>query len=116
VTGERPWAFLVDENLEPEVASMLSKEGYRAVHVQETLGKGAKDTPDVLPLARDEDLVVVTADVSDFGGLPPAEHRGVVLVYDQRLEPYRVANGVLDSAEAYGSREPFELDAVDNRL
>jgi hypothetical protein len=56
----------------------------------------------------------VTADVGDLGGLASNEHRGVVLGYDQRLEPCRVANGVLDTADADGSRERFVLDAVDN--
>lgn len=110
----REWRFLVDENLKPEVASTLQKAGYRAEHVQDSLQKGADDVPDVLPLAREKDLVVVTADVSDFGALPADRHRGIILVYDQRLPPYRVANAVIDIAEGYGSRDAFELDAVDN--
>jgi len=37
------WAFLVDENLEPQIATLLEKEGYPAEHVTDALGEGTPD-------------------------------------------------------------------------
>ena len=109
----REWKFLLDENMEPQVKSFLASEGYDAEHVQDALSKGARDKPDVLPYARKTDRIIVTSDVKDFGGLDPADHRGIMLLYEQRVSAYEAANAVLDIVDAYGDREPFIAEPLD---
>lgn len=46
---------------------------------------GADDFDDILPYARQEDLIVVTNNVLDFKPLAGDEHEGIVIVYNQRL-------------------------------
>jgi len=110
---EREWAFLVDENQEPQIATALEKEGYRAEHVQDSVGKGANDVPDVLPYAVENDLIVITADVKDFAPLAPSDHCGVMLLDMQRTSAYEVTNAVLDIVEAYGDRGQFVMEKLD---
>lgn len=57
------WQFLLDENIDPKVATYLDKEGVSAEHVRDVLGQGADDEDDVLPYARAHDLILVTSDV-----------------------------------------------------
>ncbi len=113
---ERDWRFLLDENIEPQVGSFLTAEGYRADHVQDVLSKGAEDIEDVLPYARENDLIVITGDISDFEPLSHDEHRGVLLVYNRRVSAYDVATAVFRIVEAYGDREQLTTDAVDEWL
>lgn len=109
------WQFLLDENIDPKVESYLEKEGVTAEHVRDSLGQGADDEADVIPYAREHELIVVTSDVSDFGGLDPKRQPGVVLLFDDTTPAYRVAAGVLAMVDAYPSVEAFdgreELDA-----
>ncbi|WP_233255298.1 DUF5615 family PIN-like protein [Haloplanus rallus] len=74
------WRFLLDENIDPKTATYLSKEEIHAEHVRDALRQGADDEADVLPYAREHELIVVTSDVKDFGGLPSDAHAGVVLL------------------------------------
>lgn len=99
------WGFLIDENLEPQIARYLRKEGVHAEHVLDALSAGADDREELLPYAREQDLVVVTNDVTDFSGLPEDEHEGIVVVYDGRLSAFQVSMGLLDIVEAYPGRE-----------
>ncbi|QKY20918.1 DUF5615 family PIN-like protein [Halolamina sp. CBA1230] len=109
------WRFLLDENVDPKVANYLEKEDLFAVHVRETVGQGADDEDDVLPYARENDLVVVTSDVKDFGAIPSEAHAGVVLLYDDTMPAYQVASALLTMVDAYPSRDAFagreELDS-----
>lgn len=109
------WRFLLDENIDPKVATYLDKEDLFAVHVRDTLGQGADDEDDVLPYARDHDLIVVTSDVTDFGDLPSEDHAGVVLLYDDTMPAYRVASALITMVDTYPGRDAFagreELDA-----
>lgn len=109
------WRFFLDENIDPKVATYLDKEDLFAVHVRDTLGQGADDEDDVLPYAREHDLIVVTSDVKDFGNLPSENHAGVVLLYDDTMPAYRVASALITMVDAYPSRNTFaareELDA-----
>jgi hypothetical protein len=109
------WRFLLDENVDPKVATYLDKEGVFAVHVRDVLGQDADDEDDVLPHAREHDLVVVTSDVTDFGALPSETHAGLVLLYDDTMPAYRVASVLLKMVDTYPSRGDFagreELDA-----
>jgi len=109
------WRFLLDENIDPKVATYLNKEDLFAVHVRDTVGKGADDEDDVLPYARDNDLIIVTSDVKDFGGLPSDSHAGIILLYDDTMPAYRVASALITMADTYPSRDEFagreELDA-----
>ncbi|QZX99323.1 DUF5615 family PIN-like protein [Halobaculum rubrum] len=109
----REWAFLVDENQEPKIAAILETEGYDAEHVQNVLGKGVKDEPDVLPYAVANDRIVITADVKDFAPLRPSEHCGVMLLDMQRTSAYDVSNAVLDIIESYRDRDQFVMEKLD---
>lgn len=114
--ADREWAFLLDENVDPDVARVLREEGFRTEHVQDILSKGADDHADILPLAREEDLILLTSDVSDFGAVAPGNHSGLMLVYDQRTPPHEVGEGILGIVAPYGSRVRFESEALDDWL
>lgn len=109
------WQFLLDENIDPKVATYLDKEGLYAEHVRDVLGQGADDEDDVLPYAREHDLIIVTSDVKDFGNLPSGAHIGVILLYDDTMPAYRVASALITMVDAYPGRDAFagreELDA-----
>jgi hypothetical protein len=108
------WRFLLDENIDPKTATYLRKEGLRAEHVRDALRLGADDEDEVLPYAREHDLVVVTNDVTEFGSLPEDAHAGLVIFYDDTMPAYRVASALVAMVDAYPGREAFagreELD------
>jgi predicted nuclease of predicted toxin-antitoxin system len=108
------WRFLLDENIDPKTATYLEKEGLHAEHVRDALWQGADDEADVLPYAREHELIVVTSDVNDFGGLPSGAHAGIILLYDDTMPAYQVAAGLITITDAYPNRESFggreELD------
>lgn len=109
------WQFLLDENIDPKVATYLEKEDLFAEHVRDVLGQGSDDEDDVLPYAREHDRIVVTSDVKDFGNLPSEAHAGVILLHDDTMPAYRVASTLIIMIDAYPSRDAFvgreELDA-----
>ena len=109
------WRFFLDENIDPKVAKYLAKEDLPAVHVRDTVGQGADDTTDVLPFARENDLVIVTSDVTDFGGLPREAHAGLVSSYSNTRPAYEIAAALIAMVDAYPGRDQFsgweELDA-----
>lgn len=100
-------AIALDENIDPKAATYLQKEGIPAEHVRDALELGADDEADILPYALSHDCIVVTSDVSDFGGLDADAHAGVVLLHDDTLPAYRVASAVLALVEAYGDLDSF---------
>lgn len=102
------WRFLLDENIDQKVATYLDKEDLFAVHVRDTVGQGADDEDDILPYARENDLVIVTSDVKDFGVLPPESHAGIVLLHDDTMPAYRVASALITMVDTYPSRDEFE--------
>jgi len=95
------------ENIDPEAATYLDKEGLYAEHVRDALGEGADDQDDVLPHARENDLIVVTSDVKYFGELPGDSHPGIVLLYDETMPAYRVESALITLADRYPSRDAF---------
>lgn len=97
------WAFLVDSNLESKIADLLEKEGYRAEHSDQTLDPDADDEDDILPYVRQEELIVITADVKNFARFNESRHEGVFFLDNQRESAYTIANAVLDIIDAYGS-------------
>ena len=110
----REWRFLLDENIDPKTAAYLEKEGIHAEHVRDALWQGADDEADILPYAREHELIIVTSDVKDFGGLPSDVHSGLVLLYDDTTPAYQVAAGLITMTDAYQDRNLFggreELD------
>jgi hypothetical protein len=109
------WGFLLDENIDPKVETYLDKEDLFAVHVRDTVGQGADDEDDVLPYAREHNLITVTSDVKDFGALPSEAHAGVVLLYDDTMPAYHVASALITMVDTYPGRDAFagreELDS-----
>jgi len=108
------WRFLLDENIDPKTATYLEKEEIHAEHVRDALWQGADDKADVLPYAREHELIIVTSDVKDFGGLPSEVHAGIILLYDDTKPAYQVAAGLITMIDAYQKRNSFagreELD------
>jgi predicted nuclease of predicted toxin-antitoxin system len=108
------WRFLLDENIDPKVATYLDKADLVAEHVRDVLGQGAADGDDILPYAREYDRIIVTSDVNDFGALPTEAHAGIILLYDDTMPAYRVASALITMVDAYPSRDEFagreELD------
>lgn len=100
------WKFLLDENIDPKVATYLEKEELHAVHVRDTLGQGADDEDDVLPYAQKHDLIVVTSDAKDFGSLS-ASAPGVILLHDDTMPAYRVASALITLVDTYSDRDTF---------
>jgi len=101
------WAFLLDENIDPKVGKYLEKESISAVHVRETVGLGAEDNR-IMTYARNENLILVTSDVTDFDSVKVSKHAGIVLFYDDTMPAYEVASALITLADAYPCRG--ELD------
>ncbi|GAA3232139.1 DUF5615 family PIN-like protein [Nonomuraea helvata] len=59
--------FLVDENLSPRVAELLTKAGHDAVHVRDLQATSAPDTT-IMELAVADGRTIISAD-TDFGAL-----------------------------------------------
>ncbi|MBO3751974.1 DUF5615 family PIN-like protein [Streptosporangiaceae bacterium NEAU-GS5] len=59
--------LLVDENLSPRVAELLTKAGHNAVHVRDLRATSAPDTA-IMALAVAGQRVIISAD-TDFGAL-----------------------------------------------
>ncbi|WP_299333808.1 DUF5615 family PIN-like protein [Haloplanus sp.] len=87
--------FLLDENVGRSVAEELTRRGYHAELVVDVLNPGVADYTDVLPYAREHDLVVVTKDYSDFSALSPDEHEGTVLIARHTHTAAEMAAGVV---------------------
>ena len=101
------WRFLLDENIDQKTASYLGKEGIHVEHVRDALWQGADDENDLLPYAREHDLIVVTSDLKDFGSLEPDTAPGIVILYDDTMPAYQIATGLLSMIDAYESRQRF---------
>ena len=86
---------MLDENIDPKTGTYLEKEGFHGEHVRDALWQGADDKADVLPYAREHELIIVTSDVKDFGELPSDVHSGIVLLYDDTMPAYQVAAGLI---------------------
>lgn len=99
--------FLLDENIDPKTATYLEKEDLDAEHVRDALWQGADDEQDILPYAVETDRIVVTSEVTDFGGLDVDRHAGVVLLYDDTMPAYRIAAAIIAMADAYSDRDAF---------
>ncbi len=59
--------LLIDENLPPRIATLLSEAGHDAVHVRDLDAAGASD-PQIIDLALADGRTIVSAD-TDFGAL-----------------------------------------------
>jgi len=101
------WGFFLDENVGRTVAQQLTRRGHHVDLVVDVLEPGVSDHTDILPYARNHDLVVVTKDCSDFSGLPPSDHEGLVLVANHAHTPVELAAAIDELVDAYPSREAF---------
>lgn len=99
------WTFLIDECIEPAVASQLASHQINAEAVKDALWLGAEDFTDVLPYARTHDQILVTRNITDFRGLSEDDHAGIVLVFDNELRPEQIVQGLLTIISHYPSRD-----------
>jgi predicted nuclease of predicted toxin-antitoxin system len=97
------WGFFIDANLEPRIAEFLREEGYPAEYSDYVLDEDADDEDDILPYVQQEELMIVTADIKNFAVLDNSRHEGLLLVNNQRVSAYAIANAVLDIVDAYRS-------------
>lgn len=100
------WRLLLDENIDPSVATILHDREVDVMTVGETVGLGATDTA-IRAFARQTQRIIVTSDVRDFAPLAPDAHAGVVLVHDDTMSAQRIATGLQSMIEAYPGRESF---------
>jgi len=110
------WRFLIDENLEPDLVTLLRRESIDAEHVQETVGKGTDDTA-IAEYALENDLIIVTNNVSDFAHQPSEDHAGLALVYDDTRPPSALATAIkamVETYDEYGGTDAFHHDRVDD--
>lgn len=105
MTGTDDWDVLVDENLEPQIASYVENEEVEAAYGRDALFPGADDEDDVLPYARRQDWLVLTSDLKDFRELPADEHEGVLVLFDEKRSAHEIAAAVLDVIAAYSDRD-----------
>lgn len=100
-----PWRFLIDENLHPPIVDHLVEDGIEGAYVPDILFEGADDDEDVLPLARADDYIVVTNDITDYSNRDRSQHEGIILVYDGTLESFEIATGLLRIVATYSNRD-----------
>ncbi|GAB1822890.1 DUF5615 family PIN-like protein [Herbidospora sp. RD11066] len=104
--------FLIDENLSPRVAELLSKAGHDAVHVRDLHATSAPDVT-IMELAVHGGRVIVSAD-TDFGALlaySRATEPSVILVRELiGLRPPELVNIILANLEVL--QEHLESGAV----
>ncbi|WP_214109285.1 DUF5615 family PIN-like protein [Acrocarpospora catenulata] len=90
--------FLIDENLSPRVAELLTKAGHDSVHVRDLDATSAPDTT-VMTLAVADGRVIISAD-TDFGALlaqTRATEPSVILVRELLgLRPPDLVNIIID--------------------
>ena len=90
--------FLIDENLSPRVAELLTKAGHDSVHVRDLEATSAPDTT-VMALAVSEGRVIISAD-TDFGALlaqARATEPSVILVRELlEVRPPDLVNIIID--------------------
>ncbi|TMR09775.1 hypothetical protein ETD86_42155 [Nonomuraea turkmeniaca] len=93
--------FLVDENLSPRVAELLTKAGHDAVHVRDLQATRAPDTT-IMELAVADSRTIISAD-TDFGALlahARATEPSVILVRElMELRPPDLVNVILANLE-----------------
>lgn len=106
------WAFFIDANLEPRIADILQTEGYRAEFSDYVLDEDADDEEDILPYVRQEELILVTADIKNFAPLEESQHEGLFLLNNQRASAYVVAQAILDITQQVGSPDNLNQKAI----
>ncbi|MEV0144760.1 MULTISPECIES: DUF5615 family PIN-like protein [unclassified Nonomuraea] len=93
--------FLVDENLSPRVAELLTKAGHDAVHVRDLQATSAPETT-IMELAVADSRTIISAD-TDFGALlahARATEPSVILVRELvELRPPELVNVILANLE-----------------
>jgi predicted nuclease of predicted toxin-antitoxin system len=94
------WRFLIDENLEPQIATQLEKRGLAAEAVRDSLERGADDA-ELLRYARKHDAIVVTLDEKDFATISYEDHEGILVLRNGSLSAYQTARAISDLVSAY---------------
>lgn len=112
--------FLLDEHVSPLVASLLRAQGHDAVAVAERPGLRGLADQGLWRVALEENRVLVTYDVGDFGRLAQRSartaeaHAGLVLVGAQAFPP--AVDGVGRLAAALDALAPANPDALRSRV
>lgn len=97
-------SFLLDENVEADLAHKLAREGHdvdRVVEIDE-LGRGTPDC-EVRRYARETDRIIVTYD--DHFADPDGNHVGVFYCPDQQLPVFNVFRIITAVVDHFDERE-----------
>jgi hypothetical protein len=97
-------SFLLDENVEADLARKLTREGHDVERVVEldALGIGAPDS-EVRRYARETDRIIVTYD--DHFADPEDDHAGAFFCPNQDLSPFDVFRIVTAVTDHFDERE-----------
>lgn len=99
------WYILVDEDIGRRVVDFLEQEGIRADYVPDVLFQGADDEDDVMPYARENDAVLVTANWRDFTRFEPDRHDGCLVEFGHDETPMEITKAILAAIEHYDDPE-----------
>lgn len=104
------WRFLIDENLNPAIATELERPEIEAEYVLDALFEGADDFEDILPYCRETGTVLVTNNVLDFNrtDLTPEDHSGIVIVHDKTRPATEIASELKEIVAAYPGQDALE--------
>lgn len=94
--------FLVDMNLSPRLALILSKTGWEAVHWSDVGDPGATDRS-IIHWALDNDFSIITNDL-DFGAILAAGKAhcpSVIQIRTQDVSPVNIAPIIISVLEKY---------------
>lgn len=108
---DRPeWRFLIDENLNPAIATKLEQPDIEAEYVLDALFEGADDFEDILPYCRETGTVLVTNNVLDFNStdLTAEDHSGIIIVHEKTRSAAEIANEIEKIVVAYQNQDALE--------
>ena len=75
VNGAEKILYVVDNNLPPDLARLLEKEGVSAISVKkafkDTVEGAADDAKDIVPYVKEKGAILITRDIDDFKDLLP---------------------------------------------
>ena len=105
--------FLVDEDIDPRLAALLSDRGYKSKSVEE-VGLSGRSDEDVLAFAKREDRILVTNDQGFANERRFPEHRnpGIVIIPPGPLDDPGVGEALASVLPLVGHYRPMFRGAI----